>query len=92
MLSEDEVREALRTVSGWTLEGRTITRTYMFGSFERAIAFIGSVAKIAAEERHHPDIYNSWRTVTLGLTTHDSGGLTERDFRLAKRINELEAE
>ncbi|MDX1534466.1 MAG: 4a-hydroxytetrahydrobiopterin dehydratase [Thermoplasmata archaeon] len=91
-MSEDEVRSRLAGVEGWKREGNVITWERAFGSFEKAIAFINQVADLAKEANHHPDIYNSWRTVTLALTTHDAGGLTERDFRLAHRINELPTE
>ncbi len=64
-------------------------RTYEFPTFDQAIAFVDDVAKLAGEAGHHPDIYNSWRTVTLGLSTHDEGGLTDRDFQLARKINGL---
>lgn len=92
LLPEEEVQDRLTSLEGWKREGNSITRTYEFPSFERAIAFIDDVAGLASEAGHHPDIYNSWRTVTLSLTTHDEGGLTERDFALAKNINTLPAE
>lgn len=88
-LSEEEIAKRLSKVKGWGMEGRFITRTFQFPSFMKAIDFINQVAKLAEEADHHPDLYNVWRKVTLKFTTHDEGGLTERDFRMASRINEL---
>ncbi|MFQ5950964.1 MAG: 4a-hydroxytetrahydrobiopterin dehydratase, partial [Candidatus Geothermarchaeales archaeon] len=70
-------------------EGEVLEKTYRFPAFGEAINFIVSVAGVAEESRHHPDIQNSWRTVVLSLTTHDAGGLTEKDFEVAKRIDTL---
>lgn len=92
LLSEEEVKGQLATLEGWEKEGNSITRTYEFPSFDRAIAFINDVAKLASEAGHHPDIYNSGRTVTLSLTTHDEGGLTDRDIDLARNISTLDLE
>ncbi len=92
MKSEEEVQEHLASLEGWKREGNAIMRTYEFPSFERAIAFIDEVAELASEADHHPDIFNSRRTVTLSLTTRDEGGLTERDFALAAQINALTPE
>lgn len=91
-MSEEQVQERLTALEGWKREGNAITRTYEFSTFEEAIAFIDRVAKLAAEAEHHPDIFNSWRTVTLSLTTHDEGGLTDRDFALAERIDAMPPE
>ncbi len=91
-LSELEIKERLSKAEGWSRDGRFIKRTFKFPSFRKAVAFINEVADLAEEEDHHPDLYNVWRKVELKLTTHDEGGLTERDFRMATRINELRKE
>ncbi|MEK6911602.1 MAG: 4a-hydroxytetrahydrobiopterin dehydratase, partial [Candidatus Thermoplasmatota archaeon] len=57
--------------------------------FKEAMAFLNRVAELAETANHHPDIWNSWNRVKLSLTTHDAGGLTERDFKLAKKIDAL---
>lgn len=89
LLSEAEIRARLAELPMWTRKDRAITRTWTFGDFPQALAFINRVGALAEEADHHPDLYNSWATVTLSLTTHDAGGLTERDFVLAKKIDAL---
>ncbi len=89
LLSEDEIARRLREVPRWSREGDLITRTWTFDDFPPALAFINRVGELAEAVDHHPDIYNSWATVRLSLTTHDAGGLTDRDFDLAKRIDAL---
>jgi 4a-hydroxytetrahydrobiopterin dehydratase len=88
-LSEDGIAKRLREVPQWKREGNAITRTWTFDDFPPALAFINRVGEIAEAADHHPDIYNSWATVRLSLTTHDVGGLTDRDFDLARRIDAL---
>lgn len=89
LLSETEIRARLDEVPRWTRKGRRITRTWTYEDFPQALAFINRVGQLAEEANHHPDIENSWATVTLSLTTHDAGGLTDRDFDLARRIDGL---
>ncbi len=89
LLSESEIQERLAGVPRWTQEGKAITRTWTFDDFPPALAFINRVGELAEAANHHPDIYNSWATVRLSLTTHDAGGLTARDFDLAKQIDAL---
>jgi 4a-hydroxytetrahydrobiopterin dehydratase len=66
-----------------------ISRTFQFKDCPTAIKFVNVVAELAEEEWHHPDIDIRWNKVTLALTTHDAGGLTEKDFALAKKFGEL---
>lgn len=89
LLSENEIRARLREVPRWNQEGDAITRTWTFDDFPPALAFINRVGELAEAVNHHPDIYNSWATVRLSLTTHDAGGLTARDFDLARKIDAL---
>ncbi len=89
LLSEQEIAARLREVPRWAREGQAIARTWTFDDFSPALAFINRVGELAEAADHHPDIYNSWATVRLSLTTHDAGGLTARDFDLAKRIDRL---
>ena len=88
-LSEAEIAKRLTDVPGWTRRGDAIQRTWTFDAYPDALAFIVRVAFLAEAANHHPDLTNSWTTVTLSLTTHDVGGLTDRDFKLAKRIAAL---
>jgi len=87
LLSDDQVRERLAQLSGWTRDGAQIRKVYPFGSFSEGMAFANRVAEAAEALDHHPDMLIQYRQVTLTLTSHDAGGLTERDFRLARRID-----
>lgn len=89
LLSEAEITSRLREVPEWTRIGAAITRTWIFDDFPPALAFINRVGELAESANHHPDLFNSWATVRLSLTTHDAGGLTDRDFDLARRIDAL---
>ncbi len=89
LLTEEEIRARLGESPKWTRKGRAITRTWTFDGFPAALTFINRVGALAEEMNHHPDIRNSWATVTLSLTTHDAGALTDRDFTLAKKIDAL---
>lgn len=86
-LSGDVVAERLGRLPGWAREGDQITRTYDCGSFMGAIGLVNRVAEQAEAMDHHPDILiHGYSKVTFRLTTHDSGGITARDFTLAGRI------
>jgi len=89
LLTEDEIQARLGEIPAWKREGKTISRTWKFRDFPEALAFINKVGALAESMNHHPDIYNSWATVRLVLTTHDKGGLTSLDFELAKKIDAL---
>ena len=88
-LNASEVKNALATVPDWKKKGATIARTYPFNDFPAAIKFVHAVAGIAEQAWHHPDIDIRWNKVTLALTTHDTGGLTEKDFDLARKFDAL---
>ena len=78
-----------KKVPEWEIEGENLTRTFEFDEFMEAIDFVNSVAEIAEEAQHHPDIDIRFNTVTLTLTTHDLGGLTKPDFDVAARVDNL---
>jgi 4a-hydroxytetrahydrobiopterin dehydratase len=86
-LNPDEARERLHALPGWELLGNEIRKTYVFSDFKGSMVFVNRVADLAEAMDHHPDILINYRRVTLTLTSHDSGGLTDRDFRLAGRID-----
>lgn len=88
-LTAPQIKSALAEVSEWKKRGQTITRTYQFKDFPAAIKFVNAVARIAEKAWHHPDIDIRWNKVTLALTTHDEGGLTEKDFELAKKFDRI---
>lgn len=76
---------------GWTIEqdGKAIVRTIKFKDFSEAFGFLTRVALHAEKQDHHPEFTNVWNRVDLRLTSHDAGGVTERDIRLARAINRL---
>ncbi|MBU6410760.1 MAG: 4a-hydroxytetrahydrobiopterin dehydratase [Verrucomicrobia bacterium] len=86
-LGPDAVASALRSVPDWRRNGDAICRTFVFKDFPAAMKFVEAVAGIAEREWHHPDILVQWNKVTLTLTTHDAGGLTDRDFALASMFD-----
>lgn len=88
-LSRLEIGKSLKRVPRWRKSGRVIRRTYEFKDFVVAMKFVNAVARDAEKAWHHPDIDIRWNQVTLALTTHDQGGLTEKDFELAARFDVL---
>jgi 4a-hydroxytetrahydrobiopterin dehydratase len=88
-LNAAQIKSALATVPQWKKRGNTIARKYQFKDFSAAIQFMNAAAEHAEQAWHHPDIAIRWNQVTLTLTTHDAGGLTEKDFALARQFDEL---
>ena len=88
-LSAKQIKESLAAVPAWKKAGAAIARTYQFKDFPAAIQFVNSVATVAEQAWHHPDIDIRWNKVKLTLTTHDAGGLTEKDFDLARKFDQL---
>lgn len=82
---------AMDAPQGWTLEegGKALVRTLKFKDFSEAFAFLIRVAMHAEKVNHHPEFTNVWNRVDFRLTTHDSGGVTDRDVKLAEAINRL---
>lgn len=85
-LDEKQLHRRLSTLEGWAREGDAIQRKYRFESFPAAIAFVNRVADLAEAVDHHPDIDIRYRDVTLTLSTHSEGGITEKDIDLALQI------
>ena len=88
-LNAAQINSALAAVLNWRQNGDAIARTFQFKDFPAAIKFVNAVAEVAEREWHHPDIDIRWNKVTLVLTTHDAGGLTEKDFALARQFDLL---
>ena len=88
-LNTAQIRTALASVKHWKRRGKTLTQTYQFKDFPAAIRFVNAVARLAEKAWHHPDIDIRWNKVTLTLTTHDAGGLTKKDFALAKQFDRI---
>jgi 4a-hydroxytetrahydrobiopterin dehydratase len=88
-LTPDQINERLATVPEWKKNDAMISRTYKFKDFLAAMEFVNRVAPLAEQANHHPDIDIRWNKVTLALTTHSEGGLTEKDFDLAQKCDRL---
>ena len=88
-LTTAQVDQNLKAFPGWSRQKRTLCRTCKFESFLLAIAFVRRIAKRAEKIQHHPDIDIRFDQVTLTLSTHNAGGLTEKDFLLARQCDEV---
>jgi 4a-hydroxytetrahydrobiopterin dehydratase len=86
-LDDADITARLRAVPGWDRSGNALSRTYRFRDFREAVAFVDRVADVAERASHHPDIAIRYNVVTLTLSTHDAGGITDRDFSLATAID-----
>lgn len=89
VLSAPEVEDALKRLPGWQRKGIAIARIFQFPDFKLAMEFVNKVAAAAEQANHHPDIDIRYNKVTLSLVSHDSGGVTQRDVRMAERINQI---
>jgi len=88
-LSDLEIQRALGRLPGWSRRADTLTKTYTFGTFSDGIAFVNRVAKAAEARNHHPDIDIRYTKITCILSTHDAGGITESDLKLADEIEKV---
>ena len=88
-LTQTEIDRQIATIPEWTQKGQNLTRTFKFDNFVRAIEFVNQLVEPAEAAGHHPDIAISYNKVTISLTTHDAGGLTQLDFDLAQTISQL---
>ncbi|MEM9016357.1 MAG: 4a-hydroxytetrahydrobiopterin dehydratase [Verrucomicrobiota bacterium] len=89
LIEEEELEGLLKKLPEWDHEEKTIVRVVEFDEFMEGIDFVNAVAEIAEESEHHPDIDIRWCTITVSLTTHDAGGLTELDIDVAKKVDTL---
>jgi 4a-hydroxytetrahydrobiopterin dehydratase len=90
-LSREQIDARLRDLPGWTFEDNAIVRKLTFASFPDAIAFVTRVAFDAEAADHHPDLHISYKRVTMSWSTHDAGGVTEKDFVGAREAHALAA-
>ena len=90
-LSTEAIERRMADFEDWVLMGESLQRTFGFDDFAGAMVFVNSVAELAERLQHHPDIMIRYSKVTLTLTTHDAGGLSERDFEFARAIDEVVA-
>lgn len=87
--SEDEIASRLSSVPGWSYDGGQLTRTFSFDGFMAAIDFVVKVAAAAEKADHHPDIDIRYSNVKVSVSSHDVGGITDRDFKLADEVSRL---
>jgi 4a-hydroxytetrahydrobiopterin dehydratase len=92
VLSQKEVQQRLSELPGWIFLDNSIERQFEFPDFGAAMKFVNRVAEAAEEANHHPDIDIRYNKVMMSLTSHDSGGVTARDLRLAKLIADIAAD
>ncbi len=90
-LSDIEIQRGLGGLPGWSRKGDTLVKSYHFATFPKGIDFIRRVADVAESMNHHPDIDVRYTKVNFVLSSHDAGGITERDLALAKGIEDLAA-
>lgn len=91
LLTDEEREEALADLPDWRWDGasRSIARSFAFADFAEAFGFMTQIALFAERADHHPEWSNVWNKVEIALTTHDAGGLTQKDVDLAKRIDAI---
>lgn len=86
-LSDAEITSQQRSLDSWQVESGELVRTFSFPDFRASLAFVNKVGDLAEAAGHHPDIDIRYNRVRLALVTHDAGGLTVKDFDLARKIN-----
>lgn len=90
LLTKDEIKSALPQLNNWKLLDDCIEKKFVFTDFLEAMKFINAVAPSAEAMQHHPEWSNVYNKVTVTLTTHDAGGITQKDITLAKKMDEIE--
>lgn len=88
-LTQEEINGRIATLPNWEIKNGILSRTFTFADFVQAMQFVDAVADAAESANHHPDIDIRYNKITLGLITHDSGGITEKDFALAAQSDSL---
>jgi 4a-hydroxytetrahydrobiopterin dehydratase len=89
VLTDDEIDRRLGDAEGWERDGDALRKEFKFDDFKGSVDFVNRLTPVAEEMNHHPDLSISWNTVTVSLSTHSEGGITENDFELASRIDPL---
>ncbi len=87
VLSDQDVQARLAGLEGWGRDGDAIVRQFQFKDFVGSVDFVNRITPLAEGMNHHPDLAISWNKVTVTLSTHSEGGLTENDFELASKID-----
>jgi 4a-hydroxytetrahydrobiopterin dehydratase len=89
VLNDDEIQERLGSAPGWERDGDALRKEFELEDFKGSVDFVNRITPAAEEMNHHPDLAISWSKVTVSLSTHSQGGITENDFELASRIDSL---
>jgi 4a-hydroxytetrahydrobiopterin dehydratase len=89
VLTDDDIAQRLAPLTGWSHNEKRIEKTYRFKNFVRAMSFVNAVAYLAESVNHHPDLMIHHNEVTVSNWTHVAGGVTEHDFSLAEKIEQL---
>lgn len=92
LLSDIAIQRELGNLAGWSRKGDVLTKTYQFKGFPEAIAFVNRAATAAESADHHPDIDIRYAKVTMVLSSHDSGGITQKDIDLATGLEQVRGE
>lgn len=87
--TDEQIREFISQFGSWTIKDSKLHREYVFNNFVQAFGFMTEVALIAERADHHPEWFNVYKTVVVDLTTHEVDGVTERDFELARNMEEI---
>ena len=88
-LTEEQTNDLLKQIPSWTIKEGNVFKQFKFKDFKEAMAFVNKVAGIAEQENHHPDITISYSQVSIGLWTHAINGLSENDFILPAKIDQI---
>lgn len=88
-IEPEQIEQRLTDFPDWSMTGQKIQRTFTFDDFVTAMSFVNSVADLAERQQHHPDIMIRYSKVTLTLSTHDAGGVTEKDFTFASEVDQI---
>ena len=89
-MNQVQITESLKSLPGWTFEDNKLRKTYKFNDFPEAMAFLVRLSYEAENRNHHPEIFNCYNRLEIGLNTHDAGGkVTDRDIELALAIEKL---
>ena len=88
-LSETEITEELKKIEGWAIKDNKLHKEFQFNSFNQAFGFMTRAAMEIEKMNHHPEWFNVYNRITVDLTTHDAGGITNNDINLARILNSL---
>jgi len=89
MLSQTEIDEELKNLPGWSVKNEKLHKEFQFDSFNQAFGFMTRAAMEIEKMNHHPEWFNVYNKITVELTTHDAGGITKNDVKLARILNSL---